>query len=89
MVDPLLIGSAAGFFTTIAALPQLLKAYKTKSTKDISEPMLIITCLGVFLWLSYGLLRSDLPLIIANIFTFTFWFLIFALKFKYDGLSFL
>ncbi len=84
-----ILGLCAGLLTTVASIPQLLKAYKTKSTKDISEPMLIILCGGVFLWLVYGFLANDLPLIAANIFTLILWFSILMLKLKYDGLSFL
>ena len=84
-----IFGFVGGFLTTIASVPQLVKAYKTKSTKDISEPMLILVCSGVFMWLVYGLFSGNLPLILANIFTFMLWFTIFILKVKYDGLSFL
>ncbi len=84
-----LLGLLAGLLTTVASVPQLIKSYKTKSTKDISEPMLLLTCTGVLLWLAYGFLVNSLPLIAANIFTFTLWAAVLALKVKYDGLSFI
>jgi len=59
----------AGFFTTIAFLPQVIKVYKTKSTKDISIWMFLIFNLGVFLWLIYGILIKNYALIFANTIT--------------------
>ena len=60
------LGLAAGFLTTVAFLPQLVKAWNTKSTKDISLPTFIIFCLGILLWLVYGLIIGNLPVIAAN-----------------------
>jgi len=61
-----LIGICAGTLTTLAFLPQALRAWKTRSTADVSLVMFLAMCAGIVLWLIYGLLLSDLPLIIAN-----------------------
>ncbi len=63
------LGYIAGFFTTIAFLPQVLKVWRTKSTKDISIWMFLIFTTGVFLWLIYGLMIINYSLIIANTIT--------------------
>ena len=63
------IGFFAALCTTIAFLPQALKVWKTKSTKDISLYMFIIFTIGVFSWLVYGIIISDLPIILANVVT--------------------
>jgi len=78
------IGFFAAFCTTIAFLPQAIKVYKTKSTKDISLYMFIIFTLGVLSWLIYGIILNDFPLILANSITFilSLFILIFKLKFK-------
>ena len=60
------IGFFAAFCTTIAFLPQAIKVFKTKSTKDISLYMFIIFTIGVLSWLIYGLIINDLPIILAN-----------------------
>ena len=65
------LGYIAGFFTTIAFLPQVIKVWKTKSTKDISIWMFLIFNLGVFLWLIYGILIKNYALIFANTITLT------------------
>ena len=61
-----LIGLAAAFCTTIAFLPQVVKTWRTRSTGDISLVMFLVFTSGIFLWLVYGLIIGDLPLIIAN-----------------------
>lgn len=61
-----MIGYLAGTLTTVAFAPQLLKALKNKSTKDISLLMLLCSTSGMILWLYYGLLIEDLALILAN-----------------------
>ena len=78
------IGFFAAFCTTFAFLPQAIKVYKTKSTKDISLYMFIIFTLGVLSWLIYGIVLNDFPLILANSITFilSLFILIFKLKFK-------
>ena len=78
------IGFLAAFCTTIAFLPQAIKVYKTKSTKDISLYMFIIFTLGVLSWLIYGIVLNDFPLILANSITFilSLFILIFKLRFK-------
>lgn len=60
------IGLAAGFCTTVAFLPQVVKTWRSKSAKDLSFGMYSIFCTGVLLWLIYGLMISDLPIILAN-----------------------
>ena len=61
-----IIGLIAALFTTVSLLPQLIKVYKTKSTKDISTGMFTLFCGGVFLWFIYGVFVNDFPIIIAN-----------------------
>jgi MtN3 and saliva related transmembrane protein len=61
------LGLIAGFFTTIAYAPQAIKAYKTKSTKDISILWLAIAGFGTTLWIFYGFLISSVPIILWNI----------------------
>ena len=63
------IGFFAAFCTTVAFLPQAIKVYKSKSTKDISLSMFLIFTIGVLSWLIYGLIISDLPVILANAIT--------------------
>ncbi|NUS21534.1 MAG: SemiSWEET transporter [Mesorhizobium sp.] len=61
-----LIGFAAATCTTVAYAPQAIKVWKTRSTGDISLGMFMVMVLGLALWLVYGLLSGDAPLVAAN-----------------------
>lgn len=61
-----IIGFIAAFLTTASMLPQLIKVVRTKDTKSLSLTMLSVLCIGISLWLVYGLMRQSLPLILAN-----------------------
>ncbi|HLR91061.1 MAG TPA: SemiSWEET transporter [Balneolaceae bacterium] len=78
-----LIGLLAGFCTTISFLPQAAKTWRSKSAKDISLGMYSIMCAGVVLWLIYGFLMKDLPILLTNGVT-----LILACSILYFKLSF-
>ncbi|MDH4058343.1 MAG: SemiSWEET transporter [Cyclobacteriaceae bacterium] len=64
-----ILGLFAGSLTTIAFLPQVLKTWKSRSAKDLSLGMFSIFTLGVILWLAYGIIINDLPIIVANLVT--------------------
>ncbi|MBS1493485.1 MAG: SemiSWEET transporter [Bacteroidetes bacterium] len=61
-----ILGFVAAFFTTFALLPQGLRAIKTKHTKDLSLPMIVMMEVGIILWLVYGIIIADMPLVFAN-----------------------
>jgi len=60
------VGFLAGFLTTLAFLPQVLKTWKSRSTKDLSLSMWLVLSAGISLWLVYGFLKMDVPLLVAN-----------------------
>jgi len=61
-----ILGITAASLTTTAFVPQVIRVWRTRSTKDISLAMFGMTFLGIVMWFIYGLLRGDLPLILAN-----------------------
>jgi MtN3 and saliva related transmembrane protein len=61
-----LAGYAAGFLTTVAFLPQVLKTYRSRSARDISLTMYLIFTAGIVLWLTHGLLAGSGPVVAAN-----------------------
>ncbi len=77
------IGLAAGTLTTIALVPQFAKAWRSRSTRDVSLGSYAILTAGVFLWLAYGLMIGDIPLILANIVSLFLSLGIIALKLRY------
>lgn len=77
------LGLVAGTLTTAAYLPQLIKTWRSKSAGDISWSMLITLCLGIVLWLVYGVYVHDMPVILANIVTLLLTSVILMLKIRY------
>jgi len=61
-----LIGYTAAFFTTFSLLPQILRIWKLKEARDISIFMPFMTSTGAVLWLIYGIMIEELPVIAAN-----------------------
>jgi MtN3 and saliva related transmembrane protein len=78
-----ILGLLAGSLTTISFLPQVIKTWRTRSTKDISLEMFAIFCAGVILWIIYGLLIEDIPVIFTNVATLSLASQILWFKLKY------
>ncbi|WP_028137957.1 SemiSWEET transporter [Bradyrhizobium japonicum] len=78
-----LIGFAAATCTTVAYAPQAIKVWKTRSTGDISLGMFLVMVLGLALWLIYGLLSGDGPLIASNAVTMVLAGGILVMKLRY------
>ncbi|MBK8395302.1 MAG: SemiSWEET transporter [Leptospiraceae bacterium] len=77
-----LIGYLAATLTTISFLPQVIRVVLTKKTEDISRNMYILLNIGICLWLTYGIMKMDLPIILANGITFVFSFTILIFKLR-------
>jgi MtN3 and saliva related transmembrane protein len=61
-----MLGLVAALLTTLCWIPQALKTIRTRDTRSSSLVTQGAFALGIVLWLAYGLLRGDLPLILAN-----------------------
>jgi MtN3 and saliva related transmembrane protein len=79
----LLLGLAAATCTTVAFVPQFMKVWKTRSTHDISLAMYVVISTGIFLWLIYGILLRDTPIIVANAASLVIALAILILKIRY------
>ena len=78
-----ILGLIAGTLSTVSLLPQLHKAWKSKSARDVSLGMFLILCAGALLWLVYGFLIQAVPVIATNLAIFVLGAAIVALKLKY------
>jgi MtN3 and saliva related transmembrane protein len=78
-----IIGLIAGFMTTAAFVPQVIQTWKTKKTGHISLLMYVMFCLGIALWLTYGFVVKDLPIILANLVTLILASVVLFMKIKY------
>ncbi len=67
-MDENILGLVAGGITSVAMLPQLLKVLKEKDVEDLSLWMILALILGLSLWVWYGFLKDELPIILSNAF---------------------
>lgn len=70
MENTTLIGLFAAVLTTSAFVPQVLQILRTGNVDGISLQMYSIFTVGVALWLSYGIIVQDIPMLLANLVTF-------------------
>lgn len=78
------IGLIAGFATSTAVIPQLVRTWRLKHARDLSIWQPIFLIFGMALWLAYGILQHDLPLIAANSFSIFCYALLLGMKIVYD-----
>jgi MtN3 and saliva related transmembrane protein len=79
-----LIGLIAGILTACSLLPQVIKTLKEHKTEGVSVFIFILLMGGTGMWVYYGILRDDLPLIVTNAFSFALNVLMLILKIRYS-----
>ena len=77
-----IIGLVSAALTTGAYVPQAVKTWRTRRTGDLSLSMFSMVFLGTVGWLVYGILKDDLPIILANTITLGTSFVILFFKVK-------
>jgi MtN3 and saliva related transmembrane protein len=78
-----MIGLIAATCTTCSFLPQVIKIVQSKRTRDVSLLMYAVLSTGLFLWLVYGFILKDIPLIVANSISFTLSLCVLVLKIRH------
>ena len=78
-----LLGFVAGALTTFAFFAQVVKTVRTRSTRDISLAMVLLTSTGLFLWFIYGLWLRALPIIVVNFLSLILTLTLVVLKLRY------
>jgi MtN3 and saliva related transmembrane protein len=78
-----IVGYIAGALTTISFVPQLIKAWKMRETRDLSLAMLVLFGIGILLWILYGFWVDSLPIIAANVSTVVLILVLLFLKIRY------
>lgn len=77
------LGLIAATLTTLSFVPQVVKTWKMKETRDISLSMFVMLAIGIVLWMVYGFIIQDLPVILANCMSFILTTIIIYFKIKY------
>lgn len=78
-----IIGVAAATLTTSSFLPQIIKAYRTKSMEDVSRYLMSFFATGTVLWMVYGIFKADWVIIGANATATAFNVILLYMKFAY------
>lgn len=78
-----IVGIGAGIFTGTSMLPQLIKMFKEKKASQVSVFMLLILIVGLSLWVWYGFLKEDWPIIVTNLFSLVVNIIMMILRYKY------
>ena len=85
MVDATqVIGYLAAFFLVITLLPQVYHTYRLKNADSISIYFLLLQVKTCSLFLTYGILLEEIPLILANCLVLIQSFILLAFKIHYS-----
>ena len=77
------LGLLAGALTTASFVPPVTKIWRSKSAEDVSLKMFVAFCIGVGLWLTYGVIKKDWAIILTNGVTLLLGLAILVMKIKY------
>jgi MtN3 and saliva related transmembrane protein len=78
-----IIGLIAASLTTMSFVPQAIQVIRTRDTKGLSLTMYILFTCGIILWLTYGILIWDMPIILCNTITLVLALTILSMKIKH------
>jgi MtN3 and saliva related transmembrane protein len=77
------LGYLAGTLTTVALVPQAWRAFRTRDVSGISLRMYCIFTLGIAIWLAYGIVLGETPMILANSLSLVLALAVLVAKLKY------
>jgi MtN3 and saliva related transmembrane protein len=78
-----LIGYVAAFLTTCSFVPQAWHTFRTRDVSGISLAMYSVFVCGVAMWLAYGVLLNEWPIVVANTITLALAVCILAMKLRF------
>ncbi len=65
MTIEVLLGWIASSLCTLILVPQIIKAFRTRHTDDVSMYMLIISVAGNGFWVAHATMTQNTPLIVG------------------------
>ncbi|HAV08170.1 MAG TPA: hypothetical protein DEF12_06490 [Rhodobacteraceae bacterium] len=83
MTPSLAIGYLAAIMGTVCWIPQAVQVWRTRDTRSLSLMANLMFLVTVILWLIYGVMILDVPLIVANVVSTTAMITIVAAKLKF------
>ena len=82
-----ILGVLAGIFILSGWVEQIIKGYRTKSMKDISNYLMILISIGAILWLVYGFVVDDIFIIGTNLAAIVLMMTVLVMKQRYEKLK--
>jgi MtN3 and saliva related transmembrane protein len=79
-----ILGSVAAALVTSSFVPQIVRGYRTKRLEDVSYWLMIMICVGMSMWMVYGIIKQDYVIIGANLSTIILNMILLGLKIKYS-----
>ena len=61
-----ILGYLAGICTAIVFLPQSIRTIKTKDVRGMSLGSYVIYCIGMILWIAYGIYLHSIQMMFFN-----------------------
>ncbi len=80
-----LLGISAGALTAASRVPQIAKTWKTRSAGGLSLSMYAMLCVGFLLWLTYGLMTDNVPVILSNVVSLAFNLVLLVFRFRFGS----
>jgi MtN3 and saliva related transmembrane protein len=81
------VGIGAGVLTASSMLPQVVKVIREKKATQVSTMMLLVLIAGITMWIWYGFLKTDWPIMITNGFSLLVNITMLILRYKYRNNS--
>ena len=82
-----MLGYAAATLTTAAFIPQAWRTFRTKDVSGISLRMYSIFTVGIAVWLAYGIVLGETPMMVANSLSLVLACTVLAMKLRYGKAS--
>lgn len=77
------VGYAAGALTVVSYFPQAMRAWKTRKVDDLSWGMVGMLVVAGGLWIVYGVMSKQMPVILTNSGTVVLTAAILVAKFRF------
>jgi MtN3 and saliva related transmembrane protein len=78
------IGISATIFTVSSTVPQITKGLKNKKMDDVSVWLIMALIVGLSLWVTYGIVKSDIVIAGGNSVGLSLNVVLLLIKFKYS-----
>jgi MtN3 and saliva related transmembrane protein len=80
-----ILGYLAATLTTASFVPQVWRTFRTHDVRGISLRMYSIFTVGIAVWLAYGILLGETPMIIANAVSLVLACAVLVMRMRYAG----